>query len=148
MKYLTIPIAAFLMLCLTACGGNAQGGDAHGHSDGETETTVVSKIETVGPEAFNDMLVGVESPQLIDVRTPGEVAEGKLEGSVNMDWNGDEFESQIKTLDTSQPVYVYCAMGGRSAKAAKKMAELGFPKVVDMSGGYTEWSAKGMKTVQ
>ena len=134
MKYYNILIAAFLLFCLNSCG--------EPDSNGKEELS--STIETVSPKTFKEMLADVTSPQLIDVRTPEEVALGKLEKSVNLNWKSAGFDTQIKMLDTSQVVFVYCNSGGRSAKAARKLASIGFPKVVNMSGGYKEWSALGL----
>ena len=141
MKLTTILFSILFVLGATACGGSGEEGN-------NSAAPQVSPIETVGPEAFQSLLAEAENPHLVDVRTPGEVAGGRLEGAVNIDWKNSNFEAEIKKLDTSRPMFVYCAVGGRSARAARKMSELGFPKVVDMSGGYTEWSSKGMKTVK
>jgi phage shock protein E len=34
---------------------------------------------------------------------------------------------------------IYCAAGGRSAKAAALMQSLGFKKVYELKGGYRNW---------
>jgi rhodanese-related sulfurtransferase len=80
--------------------------------------------------------------QLIDVRTPEEFAAGHLEGAVNINFFDDNFEDQIKQLDRSKTVFVYCKSGGRSGKASNMMQALEFEKIYDMAGGYTAWSAK------
>ena len=78
--------------------------------------------------------------QLIDVRTPEEFAEGHLPKAVNIDVNSDDFETKVTSLDKEQPVMVYCKMGGRSAKAAEKLKELGFKNITDLDGGFSNWS--------
>ena len=79
---------------------------------------------------------------LLDVRTPQEFNAGHLEGAVNMDWLSGNFDAMVAPLDKSETIYVYCKMGGRSAKAQARLKELGFTKVVDLEGGYDAWSAK------
>ena len=79
---------------------------------------------------------------LVDVRTPGEVINGSIEGSVNIDFNGGEFEAEIAKLDKEQPVYVYCAAGGRSGKAMSMMKDMGFTEVYNLIGGYGNWPFK------
>jgi thioredoxin len=86
--------------------------------------------------------------QLIDVRTAGEYGGGHLPNAINMDVNEDEFDAQIKTLDKSKPVYVYCLSGGRSSSACKQMAKAGFTTLYNMEGGIMAWrgAAKNLVT--
>jgi rhodanese-related sulfurtransferase len=104
-------------------------------SNGQTQKTLLS------PAQFAEKITQTPTPSIIDVRTPGEYADGHLINAVNMDWNGNNFDAQIATLDKSKPVFVYCQAGGRSAAAAKKMRSVGFKEVYDLDGGFSEWQA-------
>jgi phage shock protein E len=77
---------------------------------------------------------------LVDVRTPGEVKKGAIANALNLDIFDDHFEAKLDQLDKSKPVYVYCAVGGRSAEAMEIMKKKGFREVYNLSGGYTAWS--------
>lgn len=77
---------------------------------------------------------------LLDVRTPGEVKKGAIPNSVNIDIFDDQFEAKIDQLDKNKPVYVYCAVGGRSSEAMEMMKKKGFREVYNLSGGYSAWS--------
>jgi rhodanese-related sulfurtransferase len=80
------------------------------------------------------------SAQIVDVRTSKEVAEGKITGSINLDYFSSTFvTSATNKLDKTKPVLVYCAAGGRSASAAKDLKKAGFKKVYDLEGGYDAW---------
>jgi rhodanese-related sulfurtransferase len=80
------------------------------------------------------------SAQIVDVRTSKEVGEGKISGSMNIDYFSASFMATAeKKLDKSKPVLVYCAAGGRSASAAKDLKKAGFKKVYDLEGGYDAW---------
>ena len=104
-----------------------------------------SIIENVTVEQFQK-LINAEGAQLIDVRTTKEYSEGHLSNSRMIDFMGENFKKEAFTkLDKDQPVFVYCAAGGRSAKAAKVYKEAGFKKVYNMLGGFRAWSAKGFK---
>lgn len=76
---------------------------------------------------------------LIDVRTPQEVAAGKIDGAIEIDFHSPDFQAQLDGLDREKPYGVYCKKGARSAGAMKVMQELGFSKVYDMEGGYDAW---------
>ncbi|WP_313804064.1 thioredoxin domain-containing protein [Flavobacterium sp.] len=89
---------------------------------------------------FETKLKNAKDAQLIDVRTPDEYLDGALTDAKNIDWNGDNFEAEVAKLDKSKPVFVYCLAGGRSNKAAHKLASMGFTEIYDMKGGYIKWS--------
>lgn len=79
---------------------------------------------------------------LLDVRTPGELAEGSIEGNTNININSPSFKSEIEKLDKNVPVFVYCRSGGRSGKAMGIMKDLGFKEVYNLNGGYSGWPNK------
>jgi len=79
--------------------------------------------------------------QLVDVRTAGEVASGKIANAVNIDFNSVEFEAIAAKLDPAKPVAVYCKVGGRSSRAVKVFQELGFTEIYELDGGVIAWNA-------
>ena len=89
--------------------------------------------------SFNEKINADTSAVVLDVRTSKEFAEGHLPKSINYDWNGNNFQSQIKTLDKSKPIFVYCLSGGRSAKAAEDLRSQGFKNVYELKGGIMQW---------
>ena len=81
---------------------------------------------------------------LLDVRTPGEVSQGYIEGAQNINistW--EEFKAGVDKLDKTEPVMVYCKVGGRSHKAAVYLVESGFTQVYDIKGGILAWNDAG-----
>lgn len=83
----------------------------------------------------------LEKAILLDVRTPEEFGFGHLEGAMNINWYDADFKDKVAALDRLKTVYVYCKAGGRSAKAADVMREMGFKKVVNLEGGYDAYTA-------
>jgi rhodanese-related sulfurtransferase len=81
--------------------------------------------------------------QLVDVRTPAEVANGKIKGATTININDADFKDKISKLDKSKPVAVYCGVGGRSGRASTMLTQLGFKQVFDLAGGMTAWNAQG-----
>ncbi len=100
--------------------------------------------ENVAPLAFAEKVKSTANAQLIDVRTPEEYASQHIDNARNINWNGDDFATQVQKLDKTKPVFVYCTVGGRSKKAANKLAEMGFSKVYDLQGGIMKWNASGL----
>lgn len=116
-------------------------------STGQTEGNGI--FELMDAANFSSKMNEKSDAPIVDVRTPGEYAEGHIEHSLNFDWNGANFEKQISDLDKSQPVFVYCLGGGRSAATVEKMQELGFKEVYELDGGMMAWrSAKMPETTQ
>lgn len=81
---------------------------------------------------------------VVDVRTPAEFAAGHVAGAVNVDLFGD-FEAQMGAFDRERPVYLYCASGMRSGRAASKLERMGFATVVN-AGGYSSLVEAGAET--
>lgn len=85
---------------------------------------------------------------VIDVRTPGEYAQGHLENSTLINFMDKNFEAQIAQLDKGATTLVYCHSGRRSAGAMKKMKSAGFTEVYNLTGGIGAWTAAGGKMVK
>jgi rhodanese-related sulfurtransferase len=96
----------------------------------------------------DQMLEAIENEplQLIDVRTQEEYCSGRLKNAQNICVTNDDFIARAKELDKDKPVYLYCKVGGRSAKAAEVLKEMGFKFIYDMTGGIDEWQEKGFET--
>ena len=102
------------------------------------QQTPTNQADGVVPiERFNKEIATINNPQLIDVRTPKEFGAGHIDGAININYNGSNFEQSIGQLDKAQPVFIYCHSGGRSGKAYKKMKAMGFSTVYDLKGGYS-----------
>ena len=95
-----------------------------------------------------EKLLDTEALQLLDVRTPEEVAAGYIEGAEHIDIYDPAFIAKVSKLDKEQPVVVYCAAGGRSASAGQKLKEMGFKEIYDLAGGYRGWAGAGKPTVK
>ncbi|MCP4456773.1 MAG: rhodanese-like domain-containing protein [Cytophagales bacterium] len=81
--------------------------------------------------------------QLVDIRTPDEVAEGFIKGARKIDFYSNDFLTQMDELDKDKPLAIYCRSGGRSGKAVAKLSTFGFKKIYDISGGFSGWQAGG-----
>lgn len=107
------------------------------------------KIESttlIPPGAFEQKMKE-EKGTVIDVRTPKEYAAGHLQNAVNIHVYDKDFEQRIAKLDKTQPVYVYCKVGGRSAEAVEILQQKGFTTITELEGGIDAWTDAG-KLVQ
>ena len=80
---------------------------------------------------------------LLDVRTHGEFLEGHIPGAINIDSEDilaiQDLNQEIKKLpDKDQKILIYCRSGNRSKKAAAKLAEMGYTRIIEF-GGIIDW---------
>ena len=76
---------------------------------------------------------------LLDVREANEFAAGHIPGSINLPLSAiDTAETLIPDFDT--PIFAYCLVGSRSARAVTRLHALGYEKAVSIGGirGYKE----------
>lgn len=97
-------------------------------------------VTLIDKTIYEQMLDEMELVQLVDVRTPEEYADGAIDGATNINFFDGDFVAQCeKEFDKVQPLVIYCAAGGRSAKAAAKLEAAGFKALYDVEGGYGNW---------
>lgn len=101
-----------------------------------------NSVNTIDAKLFAEKLKTNENPQLLDVRTPEEYSVEHIGDAKNVNWNGDDFVAKVNSYDKSKPIFVYCKVGGRSAQAANKLAELGFKEIYNLNGGIMKWNAE------
>ena len=66
---------------------------------------------------------------LVDVRSPGEFAEGNVKGSVNIPL--DSLSSQLAKFKDRKHIIVFCRSGNRSSQAKSILDRNGFLNVVN-----------------
>ena len=80
----------------------------------------------------------VEDLQLVDIRNPGEVQLGSIDGSAEIPVG--QLPGRLEELDAMAPTVVFCAGGYRSSVAASVLREAGFADVSDLLGGFGAWA--------
>ena len=96
----------------------------------------------ISPEdAVRVILASQDDPSfvLLDIRTAGEVADGHLSGTANLDFYSPTFRDELAQLDRDRIYLIYCRTGNRTGQTRTIMAELGFKKVYDLDGGIRVW---------
>lgn len=71
---------------------------------------------------------------LIDVRTPGEVAEGTAEGSVNIPLQ--EAEQRLAEFPKDKDLLIFCRSGKRSMAVSNILIQNGYERVFNVVGGF------------
>ncbi len=107
---------------------------------------VRAEIEEVDAARAHELLAADERPLLVDVRERDEWSEGHIPGAVHVPRGHLESRIEQAAPDRSRRSLLYCAVGTRSAFAAKTLEELGYENVVSLAGGFTDWKRNGFPT--
>jgi rhodanese-related sulfurtransferase len=104
-------------------------------------TSMAATAQTkLSPEAFQKKLNELgAAAQLIDVRTPEEFVLDRLDNARNINFRDSDFKEQLKGLDKSKPLLLYCAAGGRSLRTIELLTKFGFTDIYELEGGINAW---------
>jgi phage shock protein E len=134
MKPTDIMLPLILSMSLGALG-SLRADDGSSHPE-KPESKSAPKVVGV---AEAESLIASKKVLILDVRTPAEFSSGHIAGATNLDYTAPQFRTKVAKLDKGQPYLVYCAVGGRSARASRIMSELNFKSVYDLDGGIKAW---------
>ncbi|MGH9054740.1 MAG: rhodanese-like domain-containing protein [Acidimicrobiales bacterium] len=81
---------------------------------------------------------------VLDVRNPDEYERGHVAGAVLIPLG--ELEARQSEIPDGDPLYVICAVGGRSLAAAEALTAAGCP-AVSVAGGTNGWVERGWPVV-
>lgn len=126
-----------LLILVLGCGKKTESTEVQVSTD-----TIIS--ETISADEFRKRISEDQNGVLLDVRTPDEVAGGKIEGAMNIDFRAPDFAEKVNQLDKTKTYYLYCAGGSRSRKAAEVMKSNDFKRIYELDGGYNGWSSQGL----
>lgn len=94
------------------------------------------RIQEVKASEMAAILKNNPKARLIDVREESEFAAGHVRGA---EWLGKgviERDIESKHPDRSEPLYLYCGGGFRSALAADNLQKMGYTNVWSVDGGW------------
>ena len=104
-------------------------------------------VPEVAPADLQTRMSGGEQIVVIDVREPEEFARGKIPGAYTIPRGVLEMQIDGR-LPREATVVLYCGVGGRSALAAKSLADMGYDKVANLQGGWSAWMNSGLPVEQ
>ena len=108
---------------------------------------VSSGIENVDARKFKQ-LVDEGQGIILDVRTPEEVAGGHINNASAINLYDKDFNEKINLIQKDKPIFVYCKLGGRGAKAAELLQQNGFARIYNLAGGIVAWENSGYPIVK
>ncbi|HVY69103.1 MAG TPA: rhodanese-like domain-containing protein [Verrucomicrobiae bacterium] len=120
----------------------ARAADAPATASPPTAAQPAKGAKNIGVAEFEKLRADKKNV-VLDVRTASEYAAGHIPGAVNIDFNSPDFEKKVAALPKDKTYLVQCAVGGRSARACKKMTTLDFDHLYNLQGGIEAWEKAG-----
>lgn len=105
-----------------------------------------ASARNVSPDDAYSMVSKDDNLYLLDVRTPGEFQQARLEGARLIPI--DQLVNRLTELPKDRPILVYCAVGSRSAQVVNYLARHGYAEVYNLYGGIYSWAQKGYPILQ
>ncbi len=142
--------------CSRTAGGDAYGGHHGVHTGAGRHTATIAalrflqlmsrnaEIEEITAGDAARLLEQADPPLLLDVREPTEWALGHLPNAVHVPLGSLRATIEGVEPNRARAVLAYCAVGNRSARAARDLKELGYEHAGSLAGGITEWARAGL----
>ena len=103
----------------------------------------MSDVTEVSAREAHDAVAGGDGV-FLDVREPWEHEEQRIGGALFIPMG--EVIARIDEIPTDRDVYVYCKVGGRSARVVDYLRRLGNERAVNIAGGIDAWVEEGLPT--
>jgi len=97
----------------------------------------VARASRMTASEFQGRRDDIAGLQLVDIRNPGEIALGTIDGAIALPVG--QLPDRLGELDPTAPTVVFCAGGYRSSVGASVLRQAGFTDVSDILGGYGSW---------
>jgi rhodanese-related sulfurtransferase len=98
----------------------------------------MATISEIEPQELSLRLARGDQLSLLDVREPEEVALAPFPGALHLPMG--DIPSRVNELDATAEWVIICHHGIRSAQVAMYLAQMGFARVANLSGGIDSWS--------
>ncbi len=108
----------------------------------EDAPELIERIDRITAGALAEQLAADAPPLVIDVRTPAEWEQQRIDTAVSRPLS--QLLAGLSTIDRERPAVTYCASGYRSAIAASLMVREGWPHVSDLVGGLAAWESASL----
>jgi monothiol glutaredoxin len=103
-----------------------------------------AQVRQAGPKELKAMLDAGTVTELLDCRTPKELAIARIDAGKLLD---DAEMARVEGLPKSTPLAFYCHHGNRSQHVAEHFLGLGFTRVYNLKGGLEAWRLEVDPTV-
>lgn len=100
-------------------------------------------VKDLEPAEVSALLADPDAFELIDVRTPGEMAGGILPHARGMPMS--VLPLRLDEIPKDKQVVFYCRTGARSAQVCMYLGQRGYDNVYNLRGGIVTWAQCGLE---
>ncbi len=104
-------------------------------------------LGVISPRELQDKVNAGQSVDLVDVRTPVEFREARVEYARNVPLDQLDPAAEAAAAD-GKTLYVICRTGNRARQAGEKLLAAGCDPVVNVEGGTRAWEESGLPLVR
>lgn len=109
---------------------------------GSSDATGSHIFKSISPVEAQKMMKEKKDLLVVDVRSPRELSNGYIEGSMLIPfW---EIAQGKRSLPKDKPILLICAVGGRSYGLGQALSRNGWPVIYNLSGGISAWKQAGL----
>ncbi|MCB9882270.1 MAG: MBL fold metallo-hydrolase [Planctomycetes bacterium] len=106
----------------------------------ERRPELLTTVERLDVPAMRSLVDASDDALIVDVRTPGEYADGHVPGSANIPLNA--LQAHLEELPRGRAITLICRSGYRSMVAASLLHAAGHGPLSDLRGGWLAWSGE------
>lgn len=106
------------------------------------------RVPEISADDLHQRLSEVPAPYILDVRSPKEWQESRIDGAINVPITSFRASLQQIELDAGRPVFAICLSAHRSIPAVRALRQLGFSDARQLQGGMQAWWKAGLPVVQ
>lgn len=118
---------------------NVAGYLAGGMQQLDAAPRLIERTERVTAGSVAEQQDEPDPPLLVDVRTPREFSEARIDGAVNLPLT--HLADRLGELPADRLLVIYCASGYRSAIAVSLLRREGHTRVANLVGGLAAWNS-------
>ncbi|MDD5757536.1 MAG: rhodanese-like domain-containing protein [Desulfobulbaceae bacterium] len=141
-------LVVIFSLFLFACSNNADQSGVKPNAAGSPNTPVTTEATTYNsysPAQCMELIQQKKDLLIIDVRSPEELREGKIENSTLIPFM--DIMRGNYTIPQDRPLLLICAVGGRSYAAMQILAHKGYKEIYNLQGGIAAWKQANLPLV-
>lgn len=100
------------------------------------------RIKEISVSDLHRMLRKRDRFELLDIRTPAEIARGVLPNAVTLPMHLVPLKLNFFT-ESPRQIVIYCRTGSRSAQVCRFLNQQGINNVISLRGGVVKWASGG-----
>ena len=141
-------VVIFALFLATACSNNATQTEApppaavNQNAASAPQSAIAA---TYTPAQTMDLIKQKKDLLIIDVRSPAELREGRIDNSTLIPF-WDILKGNYN-IPQNRPLLLICAVGGRSYAAMQILAQKGYREIYNLQGGIAAWKQANLPLV-